>query len=137
MLILFAIFRDIAWLRGMQAVTGLLLPTVVAGCLYRSANLYHPRRRAILHLKSLKKTKKQQREFEDKPPYLDFGPLRMRSLQVLMAATFIFSLGGYTPFILVVSFTYFFSFPYPPVLILTPLFIKRVKVFFLLKGQIF
>ena len=80
-----------------------MLPTVIAGALYRSANLYHPRRRAILHIKSLKKTKKQLRDFEEKAPYIDFEPLKMRSLQVLMSSAFVTAVGTYTPFVLVVS----------------------------------
>ena len=83
-----------------------MLPTVIAGALYRSANLYHPRRRAILHIKSLKKTKKQRRDFEEKPAYFDFDSLRMRSLQVLMLSAFVSALGTYTPFVLVVSTTF-------------------------------
>ncbi len=95
--------RETSWLRGFQAVTGLVLPTVIAGALYRSANLYHPRRRAILHIKSLKKSKKQKRDFEQKPPYFEFEPLKMRSLQVLMASAFVTAIGTYTPFVLLVS----------------------------------
>ena len=90
-------------MRGLQALTGLVLPLVAAAALYRSAAIYHPRRRAILHLKNLRKTKKQQREFEDKPPYLDWSPLRMRSLQVLMLSCAQTAFGTFTPFALLVS----------------------------------
>lgn len=91
------------WMRGLQALTCLVLPLVAAAALYRSSAIYHPRRRAILHLKSLKKTKKQQREFEDKPPYFDWTPLRMRSMQVLMVSCAQTALGTFTPFALVVG----------------------------------
>ena len=87
----------------MQAMAGLMLPTILAGALYRSSNLYHPRRKAILHIKSLKKSKKQRRDFEDKPPYFDWAPLRMRALQILMLSSALSSAGGYVPFALVVS----------------------------------
>ena len=92
-------------MRAMQALTGLVLPTVVAGALYRSVNLYHPRRRAILHIKNLRKTKKQQREFENKPPYFDWSPLRMRVLQVVMFSTSVTTFGTFVPFVLLVSKT--------------------------------
>ncbi len=91
------------WMRALQALTGLMLLTVIAGALYRSVNLYHPRRKAILHIKSLRKTKKQQREFENKPPYFDWSPLRMRALQLLMLSTALTSLGTYVPFAILVS----------------------------------
>lgn len=87
----------------MQALAVLMLPIVISGALYRSSNLYHPRRKAILHIKNLRKSKKQQRDFEDKPPFFDWAPLRMRGLQVLMFSSALFALGGFVPFALLVS----------------------------------
>ena len=50
---------------------------------YRSASLYHPQRRAILHLKDMSKKKgKDKNKIENKPPYFDFATLKLRSLQV-------------------------------------------------------
>lgn len=93
----------LGWMHAMQALAGLMLPAVASGALYRSATLYHPRRHAILHIKRLKKTTKQRREFENKPPYFDFSPLRMRMLQLLCLAASITSLGSFVPFVLMVS----------------------------------
>lgn len=45
----------IGWRLGLQAVTGLVLLTFILGSCYRSASLYHPQRRAILHLKNQRK----------------------------------------------------------------------------------
>ena len=84
-------------------MAGVMLPTIVAGTLYRSTSLYHPRRRAILHIKNMRKSKKQQKEFENRPPYLDFSPLRMRAVQYLLFTTLILTLGIYAPFIILVS----------------------------------
>lgn len=47
--------RAIGWRLGLQAVTGLVLITFILGSCYRSASLYHPQRRAILHLKNQRK----------------------------------------------------------------------------------
>merc|ERR1711881_640676 len=44
--------RDVGWRLGLQCVTGVLFTTFILGLFYRSATLYHPQRRAILHLKS-------------------------------------------------------------------------------------
>ena len=53
------------------------------GIFYRSASLYHPQQRAILHLKDMSKKKgKDKSKIENKPPYFDFTTLKLRSLQV-------------------------------------------------------
>ena len=52
------------------------------GMFYRSASLYHPQRRAILHIKDMSKKKgKDKNKIENKPPYFDFATLKMKSLQ--------------------------------------------------------
>ena len=47
--------RVLGWRLGLQAVTGGLCSLFVLGLFYRSASLYHPQRRAILHLKDMSK----------------------------------------------------------------------------------
>lgn len=55
------------------------------GMFYRSASLYHPQRRAILHIKDMSKKKgKDKNKIENKPPYFDFSTLRMKSLQGML-----------------------------------------------------
>ncbi len=49
------VYSQLGWRLGLQAATGLLLSTFFLGTLYRSASLYHPQRRAILHLKTQRK----------------------------------------------------------------------------------
>ncbi|ELT99134.1 hypothetical protein CAPTEDRAFT_24589, partial [Capitella teleta] len=90
----------LGWLRGWQAMALALIPATIACCFYRSAALYHPRRHAILHVRNLHKSKQAQQQFENKAPYLDFSPLSMRSLQVIMASAGLTALGSYTPFLL-------------------------------------
>ena len=47
--------RSLGWRLGLQSVTGVLATTFFLGTFYRSASLYHPQRRAILHLKQTRK----------------------------------------------------------------------------------
>lgn len=47
--------RKMGWRLGLQAVTGLVSFSFFMGLLYRPASLYHPQRRAILHLKNQRK----------------------------------------------------------------------------------
>ena len=54
-----------------------LAASFVLGMFYRSASLYHPQRRAILHLKNQKrKIKEKNRSQEDKPPFFDISCLK-------------------------------------------------------------
>ena len=58
-------------------MTVVLAASFVLGMFYRSASLYHPQRRAILHLKNQKrKIKEKNRSQEDKPPFFDISCLK-------------------------------------------------------------
>ncbi|KAL1436588.1 hypothetical protein MTO96_049491 [Rhipicephalus appendiculatus] len=50
--------RVVGWRLGLQALTGIVLVLFVLGVFYRPASLYHPQRRAILHLKSMQRRSK-------------------------------------------------------------------------------
>ena len=87
---------------GLQAVTGVIFVTFLLGTFYRSASLYHPQRRAILHLKSQKrkiknKDKEKNKAQDDRPPYFDFTTLRSRTIQILLLSIFVSSVGIYSP----------------------------------------
>ena len=105
--------RSIGWRLGLQALTGVISTLFVLGTFYRSASLYHPQRRAILHLKSQKrkikskdkeKTKTVTNSHEDTPPFFDFSTLKSRTVQILLLSTSMAGLGLNTPLLFMVNF---------------------------------
>lgn len=107
--IIYCHFRKLGWRLGLQAVTGLLALAFFLPIVYRSANLYHPQRRAIMHLKNQRKKMKEKKTHTKvpKPPMFDFSPLKSRGLRVLMTACAFSSLGVYAPVIYLVSWGLF------------------------------
>jgi len=93
---------SIGWRHGLQAVTGVVFLTFVLGTFYRSASLYHPQRRAILHLKSQKrkiksKDKEKNKIQDDTPPFFDFTTLKSRTVQLLLLSVGVGSFGLNSP----------------------------------------
>ena len=109
---------QMGWRLGLQAATGLLLSAFFLGTFYRSASLYHPQRRAIIHLKTQRKkvirqpatrlvsfhsfcrlfqVKVKGKPSNDRPPYFDFSVLRLKSLRMILLSSGIGSVGAYTP----------------------------------------
>ena len=98
-------FRSFGWRYGLQIIAAIVSTTVIIASLFRSATLYHPQRRAILHLKS------QRRKV------LDIGPggsgtatvrqlrsYRYLDLHFAFSATFIASFGVNIPLVYLVSY---------------------------------
>ncbi|XP_076371803.1 monocarboxylate transporter 10-like isoform X2 [Tachypleus tridentatus] len=96
-LFLHEVLRLLDWRLGLQALTVIVFTTFFLGVCYRPASLYHPQRRAILHLKNQKRKIKDKTAPPEKPPFLDFSLLRTRTLQIVMLSSSISSLGVYTP----------------------------------------
>ncbi|XP_054163328.1 uncharacterized protein LOC128961148 [Oppia nitens] len=114
--------RSKNWRFGFQALALITFMTFFLAVLYRPASLYHPQRRAILHLKSLQKRSRIKDKLKghhsnsqkqslapngihmgsslDKPPYFDFSVLKSRTIQILICGTCISSFGTTTPLIL-------------------------------------
>ena len=68
------------------------------GIFYRSATLYHPQRRAILHLKTQKrKIKDKNKSLDDTPPFFDLSCLKSRTIQIILLSTGVSSLGVNAP----------------------------------------
>jgi hypothetical protein len=94
----------IGWRLGLQAVTGVVFLTFILGTFYRSASLYHPQRRAILHLKNQKRKIKDKNKLDDRPPFFDLTTLRSKTVRILLVSTGISSFGINTPIFYLVSY---------------------------------
>lgn len=101
----FNLNSKLGWRLGLQAVTGLLVLAFFLPIIYRSANLYHPQRRAITHLKNQRKKMKEKKTHvkDKKPPMFDFSPLKSRGLRVLLLASGTGALGVYAPIFYLVN----------------------------------
>ncbi len=89
---------SIGWRLGLQALTVLSFFLFILGTFYRSASLYHPQRRAILHLKSQKrkiknKDKEKNKIQDDRPPFFDFATLKSKTVRILLCSIGISSFG--------------------------------------------
>ena len=109
--VFFLYFSSIGWRLGLQAVTGVVFLTFVLGTFYRSASLYHPQRRAILHLKSQKrkiknKDKVKNKIQDDTPPFFDFTTLKSRTVQLLLLSVGVGSFGLNSPIFYLVRSTF-------------------------------
>ncbi|XP_024084577.1 monocarboxylate transporter 10-like isoform X2 [Cimex lectularius] len=87
----------IGWRLGLQLVTVVVFMTFFLGTFYRSASLYHPQRRAILHLKNQKRKIKDKNKVDDGPPFFDLTTLRSKTVRILLVSTGISAFGLNTP----------------------------------------
>ncbi|XP_046836614.1 monocarboxylate transporter 10-like isoform X2 [Vespa crabro] len=89
----------LGWRLGLQSVTGALFLAFFLGLIYRSASLYHPQRRAILHLKNQRSKVKEKKSATKVPaqPLVDLSPLGSRPVRMLMLAAGAAGFGLYTP----------------------------------------
>ncbi|XP_076673946.1 monocarboxylate transporter 10 [Andrena cerasifolii] len=103
-IVLFSVFYKeavwkLGWEPGMQSVTGVLSLAFFLGLIYRSASLYHPQRRAMLHLKNQRGKVKEKKPPTKVPrqPWVDLSPLGSRPVRMLMLAAGAAGFGLYTP----------------------------------------
>ncbi|KAK7605252.1 hypothetical protein V9T40_007110 [Parthenolecanium corni] len=87
----------IGWRFGLQLITVTVFLTFFLATCYRSASLYHPQRRAILHLKNQKRKIKDKNKIDDKPPFIDFSTLKSKTVRYLLLSTGVGALGVNTP----------------------------------------
>ena len=100
--------RSLGWRLGLQILTLLITVTFFLGMFYRSASLYHPQRRAIMHLKNQKRKIKMKKEdksklLEEKVPIIDFYVLKSKTIKILLTSTAVTSLGLSTPMFYLVN----------------------------------
>ena len=90
-------------------MTGAAVLTFLLGLFYRSATMYHPQRRAILHLKSQKRKITIRNGHggngETKPFRNLTGCLKRRSVQMIFLAATVASAGLYVPLLYLVGGT--------------------------------
>nr|XP_042910585.1 monocarboxylate transporter 10 [Parasteatoda tepidariorum] len=93
---------SLGWRLGLQAITGMTSLTFILGIFYRPASLYHPQRRAILHLKGLQKRSKAKDKNiqKEKPPFFDFSVLKSRTVQILISGSALSAFGIHAPILL-------------------------------------
>nr|XP_031836871.1 monocarboxylate transporter 11-like isoform X2 [Nomia melanderi] len=91
------LLRKLGWKRGMQSVTGALSLAFFLGLIYKSASVYHPQRRVMLHMKSQRSKLKERRKVPPRQPWVDLSPLRSRPVRMLMLAAGAAGFGLYTP----------------------------------------
>jgi hypothetical protein len=105
---LISISSLVGWRIGLQVVAGLVAISFLMALFFRSASLYHPQRRAILHLKSQKrkikiKEKDKKKLQEETPKFMDFKALKSKTVQILLCSISLGSFGLYAPFFYFVS----------------------------------
>lgn len=91
------IFSSLGWRLGLQVITGTVSVTFILGTFYRSASLYHPQRRAILHIKNQKRKIRDKNRIEDKIPFFDLSALKSNTVRILLFSTAITAFGINTP----------------------------------------
>lgn len=82
---------------GLQAIAATVFSTFILGLFYRSASLYHPQRRAILHLKNQRRKVKDKNKLSIRPAFFDVRTLHSRTVRILLLGSGITSMGLYTP----------------------------------------
>lgn len=83
---------------GLQCVAVTAFLTFFLALLYRSASLYHPQRRAILHLKNQRRKIKDKRQ-NNHVAFFDFKTLRSKTVRIILASTTFSAFGIYLPIV--------------------------------------
>lgn len=81
----------------MQCVTLSAFSTFFLGLFYRSAALYHPQRRAILHLKTQRRKVKEKNRQNNRTPFFDFKTLRSQTVRIILLSSALSAFGIYLP----------------------------------------
>lgn len=97
---IFFVFCDHSFHRyGLQCVTATVFLTFFLGLFYRSASLYHPQRRAILHLKNQRRKVKDKNKRNNRVPFFDFKTLRSKTVRIILLSSACSGFGIYIPIV--------------------------------------
>lgn len=75
------------------------MSTFFLALFFRSAALYHPQRRAILHLKTQRRKVKEKNRKNNRPPFFDVKTLRSQTVRIILLSSACSAFGIYIPFI--------------------------------------
>lgn len=81
----------------MQCVSLTVLLTFFLGMFYRSASLYHPQRRAILHLKNQKRKVKEKIRRKNRMEFLHLKTLRSKTIRIILLSCCLSAFGLHLP----------------------------------------
>lgn len=84
---------------GLQCVTLTIISTFFLALFYRSAALYHPQRRAILHLKTQRRKVKEKNRQNNRLPFFDLKTLRSQTVRIILMSSACSAFGIYIPFV--------------------------------------
>lgn len=84
---------------GLQLVTLNVFLTFFLALFYRSAALYHPQRRAILHLKTQRRKVKDKNRRNNRTPFFDMKTLRSQTVRIILLSSSFAAFGIYIPII--------------------------------------
>lgn len=84
---------------GLQCITATVFLTFFLGLLYRSASLYHPQRRAILHLKNQRRKVKEKNRANNRERFFDSKTLRSKTVRIVLLSTACTAFGIYIPIV--------------------------------------
>ena len=92
--------RSFGWRYGLHLMASIFFGPFFLGTFYRSASLYHPQRRAIIHLKTQQKKQILDRNPVTRPTNIkELKSYKDKSIHFAMISTLLASAGIYTPFV--------------------------------------
>ena len=99
------VFRNFGWRQGLQTISVSCSLIFLLGTFYRSATMYHPQRRAILHLKSQRRKLLESNilKTEKSNSFRDLRAFKSRAIHFAFAAAFVAAFAFYLPIVYLVS----------------------------------
>ena len=96
--------RNFGWRQGLQIISVFCCLVFLLGTCYRSATMYHPQRRAILHLKSQRRKLLESNimKAEKSNSVTDLKAFKTRALHFAFAAAFFAAFAFYLPIVYLV-----------------------------------